>query len=367
MIMRKFILSLIIIISSAFPFTAQGFVDVREDRLIALALKGQEMIFERRYDDAMAFFKRVEKMYSHSPIGIFGQMAIYEMRMLEREDFHLQNEFLSAADQGDKVVSHVMQRYHPPLEDLFFSGALIGLDAFFKARKGNWWNAYTRGTLSRQIFKRILKKDRKFIDAKLGLGMYIYWRSVFTKELRFLPFFSDQRKEGIAIVEEVASKGRMSKDLAKVNLGLIYFEEKRYAGAARIFDEYCRRYPQNVVLRILYGKVLLASKKYDHSIEEFNKALKIDSSLYKPKYFIGMAIALEGDKEKFPEGKKLLREFLNKAHQRLWRSYAFYWLGMIHEKQGGKKEAKSYYEQAITLNKGLQKAKIRIRGLGGGI
>ncbi|MBU1138465.1 MAG: methylenetetrahydrofolate reductase C-terminal domain-containing protein, partial [Proteobacteria bacterium] len=138
--------------------------------------KGQEMIFERRYDEAMAFFKRVEKLYPHSPIGIFGQMAIYEVSMLEREDFHLQNEFLTAAEEGGKVVKNVMQRYHPPLEEgapgrimelppmIFFAGCVVSP---FKTME------------SEQVWQyvKLLTKIRcgaQFVISQLGFDMKKY-------------------------------------------------------------------------------------------------------------------------------------------------------------------------------------------------
>lgn len=364
--MRKIIYLTLILVFSVCS-AAHAFVDLREERLVSLAMRGQKMIFERRYDEALHLFKNLEKRYPISPIGIFGQMAILEVKMLERENFYLENEFNESAKRGEKVVGKVMQRYHPTNEDLFFSGALIGLDGFFRARKGEWWGAYSKGTVSRQIFRNILKKDPDFVDAELGMGMYIYWRSVFTKEISILPFFPDRRQEGIAIVEKVAREGFMAKELAEVNLGIIYFEEKRYADAIRVFDDFCKRYPDNVVLHTLYGKVLIADKKYDRAIEEFKRAIEIDPTLSKQRYFVGMAIVLKGDKQRFAEAGEYLKKFEENEKDRLWKSYALYWLGTLNEKQGDKQVAKGYYEEAVKLNRGLKSAKLKLRGLGGGI
>jgi tetratricopeptide (TPR) repeat protein len=364
--MRK-IIYLILIFSFLFCSSARAFVDLQEEKLVSLAMRGQKMIFERRYEEGLRLFKDLEKRYPLSPIGIFGQMAVLEVKMLEHENFYLENEFNEMAKRGGKVVGQLMQRYHPSNEDLFFAGALIGLDGFFRARKGEWWGAYSKGTVSRQIFRGILKKDPGFVDAELGIGMYMYWRSVFTKEIAILPFFPDRRQEGIVIVEKVAREGNMARELARVNLGIIYFEEKRYADAIRIFDEYCTRYPNNIVLHTLYGKVLMADKKYDRAIEEFYKAVKIDPALSKQRYFAAMAIILKGDKNRFPEAKENLEQFSKNEKDRLWRSYALYWLGMLSEKQGDKQAAKGYYEEAVKLNKGLKSAKLKLRGLGGGI
>jgi len=339
----------------------------QDEEIPWLALEGQKRIFERRYDDATELFRHVERDNPNAALGFFGQMAVLEARMLEREDFHLENEFMDIARRGEAVVGKVMQFYHPSDVDLFFCGGLVGLEGFFKARKGQWWGAYTKGNLSRQIFTSIKKRNPNFIDALFGLGMYDYWRSVFTNEIKFLPFFSDKRKEGIEMVERVAKEGLFARELARVNLGIIYLEERRYADAARVLEEYSGLYSQNVILHILLGRVLLADKKYDHAVEEFEKILVIDPEIAKAHYFVGTALALQGKKERFAEATDHLNGFLKIAKERLWRSYALYWLGLIHEKQGDNKGAAGYYTQAIELNRGLKSAQVKLRALGGGL
>ncbi len=357
---------LILVLFSLFLSTS-SFAFEQSEELVWLAIEGQKRIFERNYAGAMELFRNVEKDYPMSAVGPFGQMAVFEVRMLEREDFHLENEFMEAAKRGEAVYDKVMQLYHPSDLDLFFAGGLIGLEGFFKARKGQWWGAYTKGNTSRQIFTTIIKRNPDFVDAEFGLGMYTYWRSVFTNEIKFLPFFADRRAEGIAVVEKVARQGNLARDMAKVNLGIIYFEEKRYEDAAKILQELLARFPKNAIIRNLVGRIYLADKKYDQAIAEFRKVLEIDPGIAKARYLIGTAIVVEGKKERYPEAERELQEFLKTATERLWRSYALYWLGQLYEKQGNSGAAKEYYGEAIKLNPGLKSAKLKLRGLGGGI
>jgi tetratricopeptide (TPR) repeat protein len=121
------------------------------------------------------------------------------------------------------------------------------------------------------------------------------------------------------------------------------------------------------VVHNLLGRVLLTEKKYDRAIAEFKKILEIDPGNSRAHYLIGMTIVVEGKKELFPQAEGELQGFLKTTEDRLWRSYALYWLGMLYEKQGSKDSAKKYYEEAIALNGGLKSAKLKLRGLGGGI
>lgn len=347
--------------------TVPAFAFDQSEELLWLALEGQRRIFARDYQGADSLFKNVEQEYPASALGYFGQMAVLEIRMLEREDFHLENEFMAVAKRGEDVVGRIMQRYHPTNLDLFFAAGVLGLEGFFKARKGQWWGAYTKGNESKQIFNRILKGNPDFVDAELGLGMYTYWRSVFTNEIKILPFFADKRAEGIATVEKVARDGNLARELAHVNLGIIYFEEKRYADAERVLEGYAKRFPKNIVVHNLLGRVYLSQKKYGPAISEFKKILAVDPGNRRAHYLIGMTIVVEGNKEMFAEAENELQGFLKGETDRLWRSYALYWLGMLYEKQGNKDSAKKYYEDAIALNGGLKSAKLKLRGLGGGI
>lgn len=360
--MRRFICMLLVLLVSQTAFAFD-----QDEEIVWLSLEGQKRIFERNYDSAFELFKRVEADYPMSGLGIFGQMAVLEVRMLEREDFHLEDEFLEMAKRGEILVDKAMQMYNPSEIDLFFCGGIVGLEGFFRARHGQWWGAYTRGNISRQIFNTILKRNPSFLDAEFGLGMYTYWRSVFTNEVKFLPFFTDMRAEGIATVERVAKEGNLAREMAKVNLGIIYFEEKRLADAIRVFEDFTNRFPKNIILHQLLGRVLMADKKYDRAIGEFKKVLAIDPDIFKTHYFIGTAIVLEGKKERLPEAEGELQKFLEGAKDRLWRSYALYWLGQLYEKEGKADAAKNYYEEAIKLNPGLKSAKMKLRGLGGGI
>ena len=178
-----------------------------DEEVMALALKGQDLIFARQYDEAMTLFDGVIEKYPASPAGYFGRMATLEVQMIEREDTRYAKEFKAAAKKGIKKVNGIMQLYHPSEWKLFISASLLGLDAFFKAREGKWWDSYTEGTESRQTFTRIKKANPQFVDADFGLGMYLFWRSVFTRDLWFLRFLSDKRNEGIAIVEALQKMG----------------------------------------------------------------------------------------------------------------------------------------------------------------
>ncbi|MBT3182770.1 MAG: tetratricopeptide repeat protein [Deltaproteobacteria bacterium] len=365
--MPRYIIALIVILISIVPSLTFSAEKNSQAELKAQLMMGQNLIFARDYSEALKIFKKAQKEYPDSPGGYFGEMAVYEIQMLEREDLRLANKLEAVSVKGKEVVGKVLQRYDPTPWDLFISGALYGLDGFFKARKGMWWEAYVSGNKSRQLFRHVKKIDPKYVDADFGLGMYLYWRSVFIKDLWFLKFFPDKKAEGIAIVEGVAKNGHFSKEMAKMNLGIIYYEEKQYDDAARIFKKYVEQYPDNVVIRRLYGKVLVSQKKYVDAIKQFQTMLDVAPSLKKPHYFIGATLIIEGDKKNFPKAEKELRIFIKDQDGTYWPASAHYWLGRMREKEGNKEAAKKEYEEAYKLNPKIEDALKRARAMGGGL
>lgn len=338
-----------------------------ESAIMAKSLEGQSLIFARRYDEAMALFEELTKDYPRSVVGPFGKLAVLEVRMLEREGLHLRKEYAKVQRVGHARVGRILQLYRPTPWQIFICGSFLGLDGFYKARKGAWWDAYVAGTKSRQLFRRVKKMDPDYIDADFGMGMYLYWRSVFSRDLWFLSFIPDKRQEGISIVERVAEHGRFAKDLARVSLAIMYFEEKRYDDAGKILKDFVARYPDNIILRNLWGKVLAATGRYDDAVGQFRAILKIEPTLKKPYYFMGAILVRKGDPKDFPQAEKDLRHFLEIHGGKYWPASAHFWLGRLAEKQGDKEKARREYEKAVSLWPKIEKTLKDVRALGGGV
>jgi len=361
------------LIQSSFVFAASSDGSQYNQKMIAeLTLKGQELLLERNYPEALQLFTNMQESYPDSPAGFFGEMAVYEVQMLEFGNFRKSKEFWSAAKKGNKVIQKVLKQYEVSKWENMFVASLWGLEGFMKARKQYWFRAYLVGTESRQIFSRIRKTDPSFADADFGVGMYLYWRTVFAKEFIFAGFIPNRKKEGLAFIERVAKEGYLAKTLAEINLAIIYLEEKRYADAEKSAAALTKRYPKNVILRQLYGRTLLAQKKYDVSREQFNMAINEEPRLDKPHYFLAVIDILQFEKDKknsqlLSRAETNLDMFLKKNSDKLWNSYAYYWKGRRVELGGDKEKAGVEYKKALKLNSKLKHAKFRLRGLGGGL
>lgn len=361
-LMKRFVFFLFIL----FPLILSASED---ENIISNALfEGQELGFSRNYPDALKLFRGLKSDYPASPAGYLGEILIYQIMMLEQEDMRFKSEFYKALEEGKKVYREVMVMPRPSSLDLMLAGGIIGLEGMQAAREQRWWHAYTRGTVARQIFNRIKKNDPSYIDADIGRGLYIYWRSVFTRLIKTLSIFiSDKRDEGRKIVEEVAQNGNLAKKFAEVNLGIIAYEEKKYGDALKVFSELVAKYPKNVIIRNFRGRTFLAMKKFDLAVLDFKAALKVDKDLIRFHYMTGLALYQKADKKEF---RKAIDEFtlaIEKEVSSNWKSYSYYWIGRIYEDLNDKALAIENYNKAYALNKGIENAKFRLHALGSGI
>ena len=362
--MKKLVFLIILLLVPALSFAGFG-PEIQAD-LETRGMEGQRMIFARDYSKAMEVFEKLIKEYPAHPIGYFGKMAVFEMKMLERTDFAFSKEFEETAKLGHKAMLKTRNR-QPTDWDLLVCGSLLGLEGFHKARRKEWWDAYSLGVKSRQTFKRIKKRNPKFYDADFGLGMYLYWRSVFTKTISFLRIFPDRRNEGISIIKQVVEKGKFARDLAEVNLGMMWMEEKQYNKSARIFGKYAELYPNNVLLHMYNGRSLLGARRYDESVEEFKRMIKLYPRNKKGHYFIGVARVLQRNSKYYDQAERELRTYLPDAPEGEWKGATYYWLARLEDRRGNKVKAVEYYNEAIKQNPDLKKLKFRIRGIGSGL
>lgn len=362
--MKKLVLLIILLLVPALSFA--GYPPEVQADLEKRGAEGQRMIFARDYSTATKIFEKLIQEYPDHPIGYFGKLAVLEMRMLEHSDFHLGTELEAVAKQGRKAMVRTRNR-KPTDWDLLVCGSLLGLESFYWARQKKWWDAYTLGVKSRQTFKRIKKRNPEFYDADFGLGMYLYWRSVFTKSVSFLRLFPDRRAEGIAIIQQVVEKGKFAKDLAEVNLGMMWMEERKYDKSHAIFGAYAERYSNNALLQIYDGRSLIGAKRYDEGVAAFERLLKVAPELKKGHYFIGMSRVLQKNPKHYGEAERELKTYLKVAPGGEWKGATYYWLARLEGLRGNKVRANEYYELALKQNPALKRMKFRIRGIGSGL
>lgn len=315
-----------------------------DKQMIDTAMKGKALAFNRQYEDAMQLFKDMEKSYPDSATGLFGQMAVWQIRMFVNEDFKYKKEYEKVEKKFKKFETRMLRVGRVPPWELFVYGGADGMLGFFQGRQGKWLKALSNGLHSMRMFKRLKWEAPDFIDTDLGFGMYKYWRSAFTNEIKFLPFFGDHRNDGIALVKKVSEKGDYTRDIALANLVFIYNHSKKYKEALSIADRIIAMYPRNLLMRNMKGQIYYGMKKYDQALAEFKYVYSQDPSLTSMLVYQGKMLF---KKEKYEKAKELLKKYVAENNDKYWLGVSYYWLGMIAEEQNDKDGAKAYYQKSL--------------------
>lgn len=326
-------------------------------QLIDQALKGKELIFERKYDEATRLFQTIENEYPTSPTGLAGQMAIWQVKMFECDDFRFKKQFEAAEKKYEKFATGELRKGDVPAWDYFVYGAADGMRGFFKTRQEQWWGALTNAMHAMRMLKQVKWMEPNFLDADLGFGAYTYWRSVVTKEIKILPFFTDRRNEGISLLKMAAERGKYIQDLANANLVFIYGNEDKYDQAIAIADRLLAKYPENIIMRYRKGLIYIWAKKYEQALKMFEEVYSMNPSIYKALMYQGVALTKMG---KLVESKSALSKYIDIDKENEGRAIAHYWLGSIAETQKDIPLAIKHYEESLKLYK-FKAAKIQLK------
>ncbi len=317
---------------SGFSHIPQG----ATDDILNQALAGQTLIFNRRYTEAKAHFSQLAQQYPDSALGSFGLMALYNAQMFENFDFSLDSTFEEEQRRNKIIVDKIAKNENSSAWEDFLCGASSGLRGFYYVRKDAYLKAMGESGQARKCLDRALKKDPAFADVYLGLGLYDYWKSVFTSRIKFLPFFKDRRKEGIEEIQRAIQESIVAGDLAMAALTFVYHEQNNGAKGAPLAQTLIDKYPQNIMMRTLEGNFLSLIRKFPEAQATLDEVLKMDPQINVARYFKGLAYNRAGDKKM---AAATFQDFLDHNPPKAWQAYAHYMLGVLALQEGNRQEA----------------------------
>ncbi|MBI2566572.1 MAG: tetratricopeptide repeat protein [Candidatus Schekmanbacteria bacterium] len=293
---------------------------------------GRNALLGRRYGDALEIFMALERRYPKSPIGPLGRMLLYETQMLENLDFDQSEAFVAAADEARKRAEAALTQSGAEPWGLFLKGAIFGIDGLHSMRCERYWHALGAGLKAMSAIKASRELASDFTDLHMGLGVYVYFRSMVTRKLPWLPFFPDRREEGIAEIETSRHGSVYTPYISEVILTFVYGHEQRSDDCLRTGAEVLARFPKNILVRLLMGRALGDSGRYLTALELFDEVLAIDATNRPAMFFAGrfrLAAGIELDR-----ARAYLEGFVARPPTARWRGWGNLRLGDVHERLG---------------------------------
>lgn len=177
----------------------------------SLINQGIELSIVHNYAAAESIFANIISENPDSPAGYFFMAATIQSKMMDFE-----------SDRWEEIFHHFIQKTLSAAEkqlaensndsySLFYQGSALSYLAFYNGRKKEYISALKNAVAGVSKLKELSEIDPDFEDVYFGLGSYKYWRSHATRHLNWLPLLSDDRTEGIRMVQRTVENGRYTR------------------------------------------------------------------------------------------------------------------------------------------------------------
>ncbi len=238
----KHFLIVFILISLPISIYSQAYPDSAVDGLMR---SGIDNLAKENYSEAKIVFAKLDTDFPKLPLG-----SIYLAASEIDEDYDLGNEYnyelinkyiTNAVSISEKLYSEDESN----IWNNYFMALCYGYKAYLNAIKKNWIPAFTEGLKSESYFKKCLNINSKFYDAQIAVGAYLYWKSRKTEFLNWLPFMSNDEKEGIKLIDSAIYHYSYNNYLAINSLTWIYIDRHDYSKAKEIAELGLKKSPNN--------------------------------------------------------------------------------------------------------------------------
>jgi len=204
--------------------------------------RGIELTILEDYDKALKLFQQLEHDYPEHPGPSFYCATVWQSKMMDFETRQWEESFYHSINHA---IEKAQSRLEDDLHSRFYFGAAMSYKSFVLGRNGHYLKSMWIAARAIDHLQQVVEVDSTFYAAYLGLGSYKYWRSYLTRHVRWLPFFSDKRKQGIKMLETVARHGYFSRWSAMSNLAWIYIKEEKYDKAIHWANKGLSHFPDS--------------------------------------------------------------------------------------------------------------------------
>jgi tetratricopeptide (TPR) repeat protein len=319
------------------------------------AYVGVQALYSRDYKKAKSVFDGFDAKYPDTGVAAMGNVLVWQSMMLENFDWKYEPQYQATYRRARQQLEQALQLPGNEAWEHFLLGGLLGIDAISTMRHGDFAKALNRGYEAMKSIDRCKALAPDFVDARLGDGLYQYWRSVVTLNSKVLPAFGDHRAQGIAAIQEVEASGTFLGPAATLALVFTWIEEVEYKKALASALVNYRAYPSNVINGLVVGRTYYYVRDYANSERVFHEVQRIAPENHYVYYNLASLYTRMRD---YGKAQQAIDRYLGFDLSDDFEALAWYKKGNIHYAQKQYKEAEAAYQQAVNLDSGLKRAKL---------
>jgi len=328
---------------------AKNYSDIPRKSL-AVAWAGSQMIMAREYEAALALLHDYEKENPDDPIVSLGEMFVFHCHMIENMDFRFVKEFRIAESKNIHILEsrRDVKKEATRWENLL-AGASYGMRGMMFARQQKYLQAASIGYKAFSLMNKVEEQSRQqtpLYDTYFGKGMYHYWISWAKKKSLIFSPLGDKTELGLTELKMAADKAIIAAPLASFILAYLYSQEDRNHEAISLLFPLQEKFPQNLIVRTLMGRLFLAEGHMARGIETLESVLRVEPSYTVTGFYLGQALFyLKSSPERaiahleaFVFDKSTVRSKVN-------RSKGNFYLTVIYMQRGERMLAKQFLKE----------------------
>jgi tetratricopeptide (TPR) repeat protein len=239
-----------------------------------------ELTINGKFNQALSLIEQKIQNDTSNYEAYFYLAATLNSKMAHFENFEFEEDFMSAINQTINLINQ-RQMENIEISDslnsqyLFYLGSSYGYRGYFEGRKGNWYSALSDGMKATNLLEQAVELDSTLYKAYLGIGTYDYWSSSKIKFVLWIPFISDNRDEGIAMIRKSLLEKGPAKYMAMHQLVYILIDYGMYEDALVYADKIIKAYPESQFMWWAYSHVYYKMRNYEKAINAYKVLLNL--------------------------------------------------------------------------------------------
>ena len=304
-------------------------------------------LYNRDYRKLHGVLEEVRTEFPGTGVAPVGKALMWQVLMLENFDFRYEIQYDTAFELAKEELRESMSVPGNDAWEHFLLGAIVGVNSIHELRKENFLSAINQGLVAISHIEQAKSMAPLFVDADLGDGLWLYWRSLIASNVPGIPGFKDERVKGIELMQKAEREAVFLRPAASFSLVYTWIEERRLHFASQTSEYLRQEYPRNVINLQVLGRVQMYRKKYPDSEQSFLKVLEVSPKNQRTHYYLARLYMKMKD---YARAEYAIRKYLKFDSSAIHKAYGYLFKGHIMYRQKKWKEAAASYDKAASLH-----------------
>ncbi len=321
-------------------------------------IAAMDALYNLRFNEAEQKSNEVITMAPNDPRGHFFRTMVYYYRHRLAQNANSPTEddfqkFMSYSQKTIQVCDQLLAANKNDGKALFYIGGMYGYRGMTMVNHNEMMKAVWQGKKGIDYLEDAVKLDPQNADAQMGFGLFNYLISqappMFKPAIR-LAGLSGDKNVGLRQLEYAAANGIYSRPEAQFWLSEFYRSENLPERSEKHFKNFLAQYPQNTMMRYLYGRLLLNDmRRGNEAASQFKQASDetVLGAAGNAQLFVAASLVDLGNismyKENYNEAISCFQKALAKRSD--WTSINN-GIALCYELQGNRTAAVPYYQKA---------------------